>query len=821
MHFDWRLYLDHLRDLQHRNSCIAVSLRQRLERYKLYPVEDRTSRYFQDSDFEGPKKTFDLKHFRKLRDEFQIRSLVYQEKLSRSVTSMSREVESNRNIFTKRIDERSERAFMVKDLKEDNTAKFHQISLKRSQLTEIKMAYEKVFNELLMMHANFAPAQIEESGMHRNLFKLLLEHKDLVHQQMFMKKQLHLFEIRLKATKIDIKNNRKHSMSDNTPIDIDRPVAGFAASPISDVAKTYSNLLQKSSAEMSAERSKILHSLGREFFSHWKDAQTLFSLSEALQHMATLRDIDLAVQFVMRAVCKLTECDRSSYWVIDKAKGIAWTKVNTFGGKKEDESSGLTTLMVPISSGLVGAAFASGKVLNIPDAYADSRFNRQVDLRTDYRTKSVLCYPIVYQGQVVGVTQCINKISPAASVFSPSDLAIVEALGNAMLSVLSSCHAHEEAKKQSVRRAVLVDAVDEMLTSMENRRELISLTRQKFKQLFKCNDFHFVLVYRDFFAKLTLDDTGGQIITVDADRDDGGLVDDCAAKGVPVHLFGQSALAAFASTLSKADSDCLKTGCLEKKIQNSASDVSVHSWPIFSSSRPDQVSAIVQWVALDRSVIGFGDDGTFNEYNSVHIELASKFIKLIGFFIERFWPSKYRLIWNKAKHLQLKVRGLVAFSFTKEVRSNPIRIENEKIRNSPPPGNRKYIDLWQRGKNWARDSLAFTQTIADPLKDQPVVVVKPTVPVAGDFMDKLRQENQVSLAKRRSVIVASASPEELEAVGKAAWIQRKSVLLINELVAKRMDRRDDDEEEESSQFSSSQSSSSEGQNTDHVILSDT
>ena len=49
------------------------------------------------------------------------------------------------------------------------------------------------------------------------------------------------------------------------------------------------------------------------------------------------------------------------------------------------------------------------KALNIPDAYSDSRFNRAVDQRIGYHTRSILCMPIFIEGRVFSVVQMVNK----------------------------------------------------------------------------------------------------------------------------------------------------------------------------------------------------------------------------------------------------------------------------------------------------------------------------------------------------------------------------------------------------------------------------
>ncbi|ROT67948.1 putative 3',5'-cyclic phosphodiesterase pde-5 [Penaeus vannamei] len=68
--------------------------------------------------------------------------------------------------------------------------------------------------------------------------------------------------------------------------------------------------------------------------------------------------------------------------------------------------------------GIAGIVAQTGQVLNIPDAYADPRFNRTVDQLTGYVTKSILCMPIFIRGNVIGVMQMVNK---NGGIFSKED----------------------------------------------------------------------------------------------------------------------------------------------------------------------------------------------------------------------------------------------------------------------------------------------------------------------------------------------------------------------------------------------------------------
>jgi len=85
-------------------------------------------------------------------------------------------------------------------------------------------------------------------------------------------------------------------------------------------------------------------------------------------------------------------------------------------------------IRIPWESGIAGWVFSHGESLNIVDPYKDPRFNRDVDPRTGYLTKSLLCVPMRSPGgQIVGVFQVLNK---KAGVFTALDMEILEILAS-------------------------------------------------------------------------------------------------------------------------------------------------------------------------------------------------------------------------------------------------------------------------------------------------------------------------------------------------------------------------------------------------------
>lgn len=81
-----------------------------------------------------------------------------------------------------------------------------------------------------------------------------------------------------------------------------------------------------------------------------------------------------------------------------------------------------TWYRIPKGTGIAGYVAESGQQLNIADAYKDWRFNSNLDIRTGFKTRNVLCHPLRSMrggGQVIGVVQLLNKKS--AREFDGSD----------------------------------------------------------------------------------------------------------------------------------------------------------------------------------------------------------------------------------------------------------------------------------------------------------------------------------------------------------------------------------------------------------------
>jgi adenylate cyclase len=146
--------------------------------------------------------------------------------------------------------------------------------------------------------------------------------------------------------------------------------------------------------------------------------QTSELLLDVMKSFSSELEVDALLRKIMERTSAVLQADRSTLFLVDPRTNEIWSKVA--------QGAGMVEIRVPIGRGIAGTVAATGETINIPDAYADPRFNPEVDRRTGYRTRTILCAPIRDgAGAVVGVAQVLNK---ASGPFNRDDEELLAAL---------------------------------------------------------------------------------------------------------------------------------------------------------------------------------------------------------------------------------------------------------------------------------------------------------------------------------------------------------------------------------------------------------
>src|SRR5678815_852396 len=125
-------------------------------------------------------------------------------------------------------------------------------------------------------------------------------------------------------------------------------------------------------------------------------------VQEVSRALSEAGDLDSLLALIMSKVTELMEADRSTLYLLTEDNRTLWSKVVQGDVKVE--------IRLEVGEGIAGWVAKTREIVNIPDAYADQRFQPAVDLKSGYRTRSILAVPMLGAlGGTVGVLQVLNK----------------------------------------------------------------------------------------------------------------------------------------------------------------------------------------------------------------------------------------------------------------------------------------------------------------------------------------------------------------------------------------------------------------------------
>ncbi len=185
-----------------------------------------------------------------------------------------------------------------------------------------------------------------------------------------------------------------------------------------------------------------------------KSYQSFLNLSELFDLRITIEE--LLVKNVTMA-SKIMEAERASLFLVDKAAGQLWSRVA--------EGSETREIRIPIDRGIAGWVAQNKTILNIEDAYSDDRFNPEVDKRTGYRTRSILCGPVInLEGELLGVVQIINK---KVAQFSEQDEKVFRILSQQIAISLDNFYLSKKVMSNYEKVSVLLDIANVAAQTMD------------------------------------------------------------------------------------------------------------------------------------------------------------------------------------------------------------------------------------------------------------------------------------------------------------------------------------------------------------------
>lgn len=193
-------------------------------------------------------------------------------------------------------------------------------------------------------------------------------------------------------------------------------------------------------------------------FERLKEVEERVERLSLLSHLGQILNSTLDHQEVQKraieAATQLMRAEAGSLLLLDEKGKHLFFEV-ALGEKGES----IKKVILDIDKGIAGWVAQKGEPLRVNHPEKDPRFFKEIDDRTGFKTRNLLCVPVRVKERILGVLEAINKKD--GKDFNEEDLSLFESLANQVAIALDNARLYQEMEEMFFQTAEsLADAIE-------------------------------------------------------------------------------------------------------------------------------------------------------------------------------------------------------------------------------------------------------------------------------------------------------------------------------------------------------------------------
>ncbi|KTD67615.1 guanylate cyclase [Legionella santicrucis] len=207
--------------------------------------------------------------------------------------------------------------------------------------------------------------------------------------------------------------------------------------------------------------------------SHKRDMHLL----ETISTVSTEINLSALLEKIIDTITLALNAERATLFINDDKTAELYTEAS-IGLKKME-------IRFPNHLGIAGSTFITGKIINIPHAYVDLRFNPSFDRKTGFFTRSILSAPVRNKsGKIIGVTQVLNKKHGEFTVDDEYQLVAI----NSQISIaIENAKLFEEVQNIKTYNESILESMTSTVITLNETNQIVTCNKAGMKLLHLSN----------------------------------------------------------------------------------------------------------------------------------------------------------------------------------------------------------------------------------------------------------------------------------------------------------------------------------------------
>jgi len=169
-----------------------------------------------------------------------------------------------------------------------------------------------------------------------------------------------------------------------------------------------------------------------------KELKALIRFSALINSSLQIEDV---LNFAMESAEQFMHAEASSIYEVDPERGDLFIRIAR--GEKKEPVKGIR---LKWGQGIAGRVVESKKPMVVQDVSKEKAFSPEVDRKTGFTTRSMVCVPLILRGEAVGAVQVLNKRDQEP--FTSSDLELLTTMSQQIAVALENAKLYERLQEQ-------------------------------------------------------------------------------------------------------------------------------------------------------------------------------------------------------------------------------------------------------------------------------------------------------------------------------------------------------------------------------------
>jgi signal transduction histidine kinase len=188
------------------------------------------------------------------------------------------------------------------------------------------------------------------------------------------------------------------------------------------------------------------------------DPAKLLLLLNASKALASTTNLDELLNIIVSEVQNIIECEGAGVLLYDEERDDFYWR--TVQDKQSFLASAREEIRIPRDRGVCGWVFTTGKPALVHDAANDPRIYRQVEDKSGFQTRNMVCIPLLTSEKILGALYALNKTHGS---FTEDDVEILSALSSNITLALENASYLERLTNSNIELQRMNRAKDKML----------------------------------------------------------------------------------------------------------------------------------------------------------------------------------------------------------------------------------------------------------------------------------------------------------------------------------------------------------------------